>query len=92
MNESLRQILILTASKWVDETLYTWASQFGIQEGGEDFLSLRTPQIPGSRTRSEVLFTDTGEIQFEAGLIAERNLSEFLKGTFLVFATRGKRR
>ncbi len=78
----------LTASKWVDETLYTWASQFGIQEGGEDFLSLRTPQIPGSRTRSEVLFTDTGEIQFEAGLIAERNLSEFLKGTFLVFATR----
>jgi outer membrane receptor protein involved in Fe transport len=78
----------LTASTWVDETLYTWASQFGIQEGGEDFLSLRTPQVPGSRTRSEVLFTDTGEVQFEAGLIAERNLSEFLKGTFLVFATR----
>lgn len=78
----------LTASTLVDETLYTWASQFGIQEGGTDFLSLRTPQVPGSRTRSEVLFTDTGEVQFEAGLIAERNLTEFLKGTFLVFATR----
>ncbi len=78
----------LTASIWVGDTLYTWASQIGLQEGGEDFLSLRTPQGPGSRTNSEVLHTDTGEFQFEAGITAERNLSDYLKGTLLAFATR----
>ncbi len=78
----------LAASTWIGDTLYTWASQVGIQEGGEDFTSLRTPQGPGSRTRSEVLHTDTAEFQFEAGITAEQNLTENLKGTYLFFATR----
>jgi hypothetical protein len=78
----------LTASKWVGDTLFTWSSQIGIQDGGKDFLSRRTPVAPGAGTRNEVLVSNTDEFQFEAGFTIERSLTEDLMGNFLFFITR----
>ena len=76
----------LTASKWVGETLLTWNSQIGIQDGGEKFVSDRTPV--GQGTRNELTEGISDELQFEAGITLERNLTDSLSGNLLLFATR----
>jgi len=76
----------LTASKWVGETLLTWNSQIGIQDGGEKFVSDRTPV--GQGTRNELTEGISDEFQFEAGITLERNLTDTLSGNLLLFATR----
>ena len=76
----------LTASKWIGETLLTWNSQIGIQDGGEKFTSDRTPV--GQGTRNELTDGISDELQFEAGITVERALSENLSGNLLLFATR----
>ncbi len=76
----------LTASKWVGETLLTWNSQIGIQDGGEKFVSDRTPV--GQGTRNELTEGISDELQFEAGITLERNLTDSLLGNLLLFATR----
>ena len=78
----------LSASKWVGETLFTWNSQIGVQDGGRDFLSRRTPVAPGAGTSNDVLFSNTDEFQFEAGFTLERSLTQDLMGNLLVFVTR----
>ncbi len=76
----------LTASTWAGETLLTWNSQIGIQEGGEKFVSDRTPA--GQGTHNELTDGKSDEFQFEAGITAERNLTEDLSGNLLLFFTR----
>jgi outer membrane receptor protein involved in Fe transport len=76
----------LTASKWIGDTLFTWNSQIGIQDGGEKFTSDRTPV--GQGTRNELTEGISDEFQFEAGITVERNLTDTLAGNLLLFATR----
>ena len=76
----------LSASTWVGETLLTWNSQIGIQDGAEKFVSDRTPT--GQQTRNELTNGISDEVQFEAGITAERNLNEDLSGNLLLFVTR----
>ena len=78
----------LSASTSVGDTLLTWASQIGIQYGGEDFVSNRMPLIPGEEGTSEISDGDSDEFQFEVGMTAERNLAQDLSGNFLVFFKR----
>lgn len=76
----------LSASKWIGDTLVTWNSQIGIQDGSEFFVSDRTPV--GGATRNELTDGVSDEFQFEAGITVERQLTENLAGNFLLFATR----
>lgn len=76
----------LTASTWLGETLLTWNSQIGIQDGGGKFVSDRTPI--GQGTQSELTDGISDEFQYEAGITAERNLTEDLSGNLLLFFTR----
>lgn len=78
----------LSASKWVGETLLTWSSQIGIQDGGEDFTSNRMPLLPGEDGYSEISDGASDEFQFELGMTAERSLTENLSGNLLLFFSR----
>jgi outer membrane receptor protein involved in Fe transport len=80
----------LTASTWVGETLLTWNSQIGIQDGGEEYLSSRTPLLPGETNNSEVIDGISDELQIEAGITAERRLTPDLRGNLLAYVSREK--
>ena len=73
----------LTASRQFGATVVTYSHQIGMQEGSEQFVSLRDPLDgePGS----EVIDGKSDEFQYEVGLTAERRLKPALKGNFLVF-------
>lgn len=78
----------LSATKWIGETLFTWNSQIGIQDGGEEYLSDRVPVSPGETAYKELTDGVSDELQFEAGITAEQSLTADLAGTLLLFVTR----
>ena len=78
----------LTAGTWVGDTLLTWNSQIGVQEGGGDFISHRTVLSPVADTTNEIIHDDSDEFQFEAGITVERHLTPDLMGNLLVFLKR----
>ena len=74
----------LTASTWyTEDTLLTWNSQFGIQNGVDRFTSHRTPV--GQGTRNELTRGVSDELQYEMGITAEHNFTPVLTGNALVF-------
>ena len=65
----------LNGSVWLDETLFRFNTEVGINNLDELLLSRREPQAPGSDPRTE-FFADTSDIlQFELGTDFERELS-----------------
>jgi outer membrane receptor protein involved in Fe transport len=77
-----------STSTWMGETLLTWNSQLGIQEGSEVFFSRRTPLTPGEGVRHEHFDGVSDEFQYEVGITAERRISRDLTGNLLVFFSR----
>ena len=75
----------LSASTWIGETLLTWGSQIGIQEGSDVFVSRRTPLTSGEATQNELFDGVSDEFQYEVGLSVERKLARELTGNLLVF-------
>jgi len=78
----------LTASAWMGETLLTWNSQFGIQDGARNFDSHRTPSTAGEIGQNEFIKGESDEFQLEAGITAERSLTQDLSGYLLIFFSR----
>ena len=65
----------LNGSVWLDETLFRFNTEVGINTLDEQLISRREPQAPGSDPRTE-FFADTFDIlQFELGTDFERELN-----------------
>ena len=65
----------LNGSVWLDETLFRFNAEVGINNQDELLVSRREPQAPGSDPRTE-FFADTSDIlQFELGADFERELN-----------------
>ena len=65
----------LSGSVWLDETLFRFNTEVGINNQDEQLVSRREPQAPGSDPRTE-FFADTSDIlQFELGTDFERQLN-----------------
>ncbi len=65
----------LNGSVWLDETLFRFNTEVGINTLDEQLVSRREPQAPGSDPRTE-FFADTFDIlQFELGTDFERELN-----------------
>lgn len=75
----------VSASTRIGDTLFTYSSQIGIQDGGEDFMSQRSPQAPGEAESLELFDGDSDEFQYEFGVTAERDLAADLTGNLLLF-------
>ena len=75
----------LTANRWVGDTLLSWNSQIGMQEGSGTFVSNRTPTNSAQGTQRELTDDVSDEFQYEAGITAERGLATDLSGNLLLF-------
>ncbi len=65
----------LNGSVWLDETLFRFNTEVGINTLDEQLVSRREPRAPGSDPRTE-FFADTSDIlQFELGTDFERELN-----------------
>ncbi len=78
----------LHGSVWLDETLFRFNTEIGINNLDEQNISRREPQAPGSDPRTEFFDDEIDVLQFELGADVERELTSDLVGKAILLHIR----